>query len=83
MGRVDGDLVFGAVAFLDAEVVVVQVDIQIGQDQFLLNEIPDDAGHFIAVEFDDGIGDFDLGHRGLRPLERLNCPLVSLFCGST
>ncbi|OIQ64667.1 hypothetical protein GALL_537810 [mine drainage metagenome] len=62
MGCVDGDLVVGAVTLLDAEVVVFQVDVEIGQDQLLLDEIPDDAGHFVAVEFDDGVGYLDLGH---------------------
>jgi hypothetical protein len=33
VGGVDGDLVVGAVAVLDAEVVVFQVDVEVGQDQ--------------------------------------------------
>ncbi|MGR3652184.1 MAG: hypothetical protein ACU0B5_10005, partial [Roseovarius sp.] len=33
----------------------------IGEDEFLLDEIPDDAGHFVAVHFDDGVFDLDLG----------------------
>jgi len=36
----------------------------------LLDEIPDDAGHLIAVKFDDGIGDFDFGH--IMPLSVVN-----------
>jgi hypothetical protein len=40
---------------LDAEVVVEQVDIKIGEDQLLLDELPDDAGHLVAVELDDGV----------------------------
>jgi hypothetical protein len=32
-GRVDGDLVVGGVAVLDAEVVVLQVDVEVRQDQ--------------------------------------------------
>ena len=54
-GGVDGDLVLGAVAFLDAEIVIEQVDIEIGQDQLLLDEIPDDPGHLVAVHLDDGV----------------------------
>jgi hypothetical protein len=34
----------------------IQVDVEIGQDQLVLDELPDDAGHLVAVEFDDGIG---------------------------
>jgi hypothetical protein len=32
-GGVDGDLVVGAVALFDPQIVVVQVDVEIGQDQ--------------------------------------------------
>lgn len=47
----------------------------------MFNEILDDVGYFIVVEFDDGIGDFDFGYRGFCLLERFNCLFVSLFCG--
>ena len=53
-GGVDGDLVVGGVAVLDAEVVVLQVDVEVRQDQRVLDELPDDPGHLVAVEFDDG-----------------------------
>ena len=54
LARVDGDLVVGLVAVLDAEVEIFQVDVEIGQDQLLLDELPDDARHLVAVELDDG-----------------------------
>ena len=60
---VDGHLVVGLVAVLDAEVVVVEVDVQVGQDQRFLDELPDDPGHLVAVEFYDRAFDLDLGHR--------------------
>ncbi|WP_245496888.1 hypothetical protein [Rhizobium leguminosarum] len=31
-------------------------------DQLVLDKLPDDARHFIAVEIGDGIGDLDLVH---------------------
>ena len=46
-----------------AQVVVIQVDVEVRQDQFVLDEMPDDARHFVPVELDDGVFDFDLGHR--------------------
>jgi hypothetical protein len=61
-GGIDGDLVVGGVALLDAEVVVEQVDVEVGQDQLVLDELPDDAGHLVAVEFDDRVCHLDLGH---------------------
>src|SRR3712207_6917780 len=39
---VNGDLVIGGVSMLDSEVVVVEGDIQVGQDQLVLDELPDD-----------------------------------------
>src|ERR1700743_2411535 len=50
---------------VDAEVVIFQLDVEIGQDQLLLDEVPDDAGHLVAVELDDGVRDFDLFHGDL------------------
>ena len=52
-GGVDRDLVVGGVAVLDAEVVVVEVDVEVRQDQLVLDELPDDAGHLVAVHLDD------------------------------
>ncbi len=55
VGGVDRHLVVGRVAVLDAEIVIFEVDVEIGVDQLVLDELPDDAGHLVAVEFDDGI----------------------------
>jgi hypothetical protein len=33
---------------LDAEVVILQVDVEIGVDQLVLDELPDDTGHLVA-----------------------------------
>ena len=63
--RGHGDLVLGGVAVLDAEIEVEQVDVEVGQDQPILDELPDDPGHLVAVELDDGVLDLDLRHGGL------------------
>ena len=62
LGAVDGDLIVGAVALFDAEVIIQKVEIEIGQDQLFLDEIPDDPGHLVAVHLNNGIGHLDLGH---------------------
>ena len=72
VGRVHRDLVVGLVAILDAQVVVLQVDVEIGEDQLLLYEAPDDPGHFVAVELDDGLLHLDPGH----------CPIPCLVAWS-
>ena len=60
-------LVIGAVAFLNAEVVVFQVDVEIGQDQLLFDEVPDDPGHLVAVKFDDRVCHLDFLHCSYAP----------------
>src|SRR6202034_3762841 len=60
--RVDGHLVVGGIPVLDGQVVVIELDIQVGQDQLVLDEVPDDPGHLVAVYLDDGIHYLDLGH---------------------
>ena len=57
-----GDLVVGLVALLDAEIEIFQIDVEIGQDQLVLDELPDDARHLVAVELDDGGLHLDLRH---------------------
>ena len=66
LGRLDRDLVVGLVALLDAEIVIEQVDVEIGQDQPLADPLPDDPGHLVAVELDDGVLHLDLRHEALR-----------------
>ena len=77
VGGVDGHLVIGGVAILDRQVVVAQVEIEIGEDQAVFDELPDDAGHLIAVEIDDGTGDLDFRHvsSGLRFGELGSCKI--------
>jgi hypothetical protein len=53
---------FGLVALLDREVVILQIDVEVGQDQPFADPLPDDAGHLVAVHFDDGIRYLDLRH---------------------
>jgi hypothetical protein len=40
--------------FFDAEIVIFQIDVEIGQDQPFANPFPDDPGHFIAVDSTTG-----------------------------
>ncbi|MEL7173101.1 MAG: hypothetical protein AAFN05_09095, partial [Pseudomonadota bacterium] len=75
VGRVDGDLVIGLVARFDAEVVVLQVDVEIGQDQLLFDESPDNPGHLVPIELDDGVLYLDLRHACL-PALRAGRPVI-------
>ncbi|KCZ86404.1 NADP-dependent isocitrate dehydrogenase [Hyphomonas adhaerens MHS-3] len=62
VGGVDGDLVVGFVALLDRQVVILQVDVQVGVDQLVFDKLPDDAGHFVPVHLDDRVLDLDFRH---------------------
>ena len=42
------------------EVVVLEVDVEVRVDQLVLDGLPDDAGHLVAVELDDGAFNLDL-----------------------
>jgi hypothetical protein len=61
-GGVDGDPVAGLVAVFNAKVVIEQVHVEIGMDQLVLDELPDNASHLVAVHFDDRICHFDFRH---------------------
>ena len=58
-------LIVGGVPMLDAEVVVDEVDVQVGQDQLVLDPRPDDSRHLVAVDLDNGVGDLDFRHAKL------------------
>src|SRR6185312_10553786 len=76
--RVDGDLVVRRVAVLDAEVVVLEVHVEVREDQLLADALPDDPRHLVAVHLDDGVLHLDLGHGtpagSLRGMERREAP---------
>ena len=62
VGGIDGDLIVGLVAVFHPEVEIHQVDIEERGDQLVLDVLPDDPGHLVAIEFDDGVGHLDFCH---------------------
>ena len=52
------------VAVLHSEVKIHELDIEEGVDQLVLDVLPDDPGHLVAIEFDDGVGHLDFCHDG-------------------
>ena len=64
---IDGDLVRGLVAGLDAEIEVVEGDVEVGMDELVLDHLPDGCGSFVAVELGNRApaGHLDLLHQGL------------------
>ncbi|EEY04764.1 NADP-dependent isocitrate dehydrogenase [Brucella melitensis bv. 3 str. Ether] len=62
IGCIDRDLIIGRIAVLDRKIVVFQVDVEIGMDKLVLDELPDNAGHLVAVELDDRVCNLDFCH---------------------
>ncbi len=65
--RIDGDLVIGRIAVLHAQIIVFDVQIHIGKDQFVFDKGPNDPSHFIAVEFYDGVRNRNFIHMSVLP----------------
>ena len=63
---IERDLVVGLVAVRQAQVVVLEVDVEVWVDEAVLDLLPDDAGHLVAVQLDDGVLDLDLLDAGGR-----------------
>ena len=61
-GRVNGDLVVGCIAVFNAQVKVLQINVEVRKDQLLLNKRPDDARHLVAIHLNDRVLYFDLAH---------------------
>lgn len=53
------NFVISFISVFHAKVIVFKVDVQVGQNEFFLNLVPDDTSHFIAVHLHNGILDFD------------------------
>ena len=66
LGGVDGDLVVGGIAVLQAKVVVLGLEVHVGADELVLDDLPDDAGHLVAVHLDERGLHLDLCHERLR-----------------
>lgn len=52
-------LVVGLVAVGEAEVKVLDVEVEVGQDERVLDRGPNQARHLVAVHVDDGVGDLE------------------------
>src|SRR3546814_5332113 len=70
------------IAFLDGEVIIVQVHVEIRLDQPLADPLPDDPRHFVAIDFDNQVFDLDLRHLLFRFLLRQAFEEASRECAS-
>ena len=59
VGGIDGDLIVGGISVFDTEIEVLDVEIEEGVDEFVLDGGPDDSGHLITIELSDWVFDFN------------------------
>ena len=59
---IDGHLIVGRVAILDAEIELEQGQLEMGLDQLVLDHLPDNAGHLVAIEVGDRVLHLDFVH---------------------
>jgi hypothetical protein len=55
-------LIVCGITVFHAQIEILNVDIKVRKNQLFFDEFPDDASHFVAVEFNDGICNFDFFH---------------------
>ena len=63
--EINGNLVIGFITVFHAQIVVFDINVQIRSYQFILNEFPDNSSHFIAIQFDNGVCNFNFVHRNI------------------
>src|ERR1700733_15921128 len=68
LSGLDGDLIVGLVALVDAEIEIFEIDLEAGVNKLVLDQLPNDPGHLVAVHLDDGVGDLDFGHGASGPV---------------
>ncbi len=74
VGGVNGDLILGLLALDQTEIVVLGLEVHEGQEQLVLDHLPQNAGHFVPVHLDEGGCHFDLFHCSIPP------NLGKIFC---
>ena len=59
LSSLDGDLVTSLVALYKTQVVVLTLEVYKRKNQFVLDHLPQDAGHLVTVHLHDGSGHFN------------------------
>ena len=65
ISAIHGDLVVSFVSVFDAEIVDVEVAVDVWEDEFLFDDFPDDSSHLVTLDLDDRAG-FDFVLHDLR-----------------
>ncbi len=62
IGRIDGDLIVRLITLLNRQIIILKIDVEIGQDQPFADPLPDDFCHFVAIKLDDGVLNLNFLH---------------------
>ena len=62
VGRINRHLIIGLIAVFYSQIIIFQIDIEIGKDELFLDETPDNAGHLVPVQLDNRSLDLNLCH---------------------
>ena len=60
LGSIESDLVVGLVTVLKTKIVVLEVNVEVGVDELVLDGLPDDASHLVTIELDHRVHHLDL-----------------------
>jgi hypothetical protein len=61
VSSIDSDLIVSVISVFHSEIIVVNVKIKIRVDMLILDPLPDDSSHLVTIEFNDGVGNSQLG----------------------
>lgn len=62
--RINCNLIICLVSVFQPQIIVLQVDVQVRMDELVLDVLPDDTGHLVAVELHHWVLDLDLLEAG-------------------
>ncbi len=62
VSSIDRDLVIGLIPLLDSQVVVLEAEIEVRVNEAVLDGLPNNARHFVAIEFYDDTVNLDFLH---------------------
>lgn len=59
-GGIDGNLIVSGVSVLNAQIIILDVEVNVWGDVNILNPLPDDLGHLVTVEIDNWVDNLNL-----------------------
>ena len=60
VSSINRDLIISGITRGNRQVIVLSLQVEVRVDVALLDPLPDDAGHLVTIDVDDGVGNLDL-----------------------